>query len=207
MLSLFFVLPLLSLAAAFHPLSPYNFTSTRLFLSPGRQRHAATGAVSNTGAAYIFIAGGVLSTGAATAALAVLDVSKRQFLTPELQMSTTRDGAAIGSAHDVVAVAGGKGPTGLLTSVEVFNVTSMAPVRQFVIAARSDMVAVSMRHWIVFLGGRSAFPYVASADVDVLDVRSMTMSTFKLAESRAFPAAAALGDKIYVAGGDRNAAT
>jgi hypothetical protein len=199
--------------AAFSSRSSLNFTSIPLIMSPSRQRHAATGVNSRTGRAFIAVAGGVLSDGKPTTRLTLFDTTTREFTDVSPAMRRPRDGPAIGAAHGLVAVAGGSdgsaqngaldGIEGLLDAVEIFNVSSRLWLpEKLLAAARSDLVGVSTTNFIVFIGGRTAKP-AASAHVDVLDARTLEFFSFNLVESRSYPAAAAIGDKVYVAGGDR----
>jgi hypothetical protein len=211
--ALLLLLSVVATSVAYNSRSSLNFTSIPLIMSPSRQRHAACGVNSGTGRAFIAVAGGLLSDGKPTTRLTLFDTTTREFTDVAPPMRNARDGAAIGSSRGLVAVAGGSdgsaqnismtGVEGLLDVVEIYNVTArMWLPEKTLAAARSDLVGVSTTNFIAFVGGRTSKP-AASAHVDVLDARTLEFFSFNLVESRSFPAAAAIGDKIYVAGGDR----
>ena len=93
-----------------------------------------------------------------------------------------------------------------LRTVERFNVTSLSFDEPLTLSsARINVAAVATPTRVAFVGGRNELGR-ALTSVDVFDPRTGALSTASLAEDRGYPAAATIGESVFVGGGTASAA-
>lgn len=195
------------------------------------QAAAATTQVSNlTGGVYLFEllvtdAGGLSArdtvqvTVSAPAAVANCGEANRQLvnlrLVPFAQLSEASSGMAVAAAGNTLFFAGaslsGNPPNYGSSAVHMYNTSTKTWSTASLSAWRADIAVVAAGGKVFFAGGRlgsggrltngGTFEYFST--VDIYDIATNKWSVAQLSQARAYIATAAVGDKVFFAGGEQ----